>query len=76
MLSNLANSLYVRSGTAFLTLLTWIRWPKIRLRMQSQNHNGIHVTDIMLCVSSQGRRRDDDVTEFETALYWVIKRKE
>jgi hypothetical protein len=75
MLSNLANSLYVLSGTAFLTLLTWVGLPKIRLKMQSQNHNGVHVTDIMLCVSSQRRRTSDDVATFESAVYWVIKRK-
>ncbi len=75
MLSNLTSSLYVLSGAAFLTAMTWVRWPKIRMQMQSQNLNGIHVTDITLCVSRQRRSTSDDVPHFESAVYWVIKRK-
>ena len=69
MLSNLTNSLYVLSGAAFLTALTWVRWPKIRMQMQSQNLNGIRVTDITFCVSRQRRSTNDDVTDFESAVY-------
>jgi hypothetical protein len=87
MFSDLSSSIYLLSGAALVTLLTFIRrpkihwakiqWPKIRLQTQSQNHGSIHVTDIKLSVCGQGRSRTGlrgRIPKFELAVYVVFKK--
>jgi hypothetical protein len=77
MFSDLSNSLYALSGAVLASLLTLIRWPKISLEKLSQTHGGVHVTDIKLGVSGQGRSRTglrDRIPKFELAIYVVFKK--
>jgi hypothetical protein len=78
MLSDFSSSLCVWFGAALLTLLTWLRWPKIRLQTQSQSCHGVRMTDVMMTVSDQDQRRPDFGTgtpKFEVAVYIVIKNR-
>jgi hypothetical protein len=77
MFSDLSDSLYALSGAALAALLTLIRWPKIGLEKLSQTHGSVHVTDIKLTVSGQGRSRTGlrgRIPKFELAIYLVFKK--
>ena len=56
MLPYISNSLYVVFGAAFFTLLTQIRWPKIKLQTERQKGGGVRITDVMLSVADPARR--------------------
>jgi len=78
MFSDLSSPLYVLTGAAFFTLLTYVPWPKIRLQTERQTCHGIQVTDIMLSISGQRRSRTgagNDTADFEGAIYIIWKKR-
>jgi hypothetical protein len=75
MLPYISNSLYVVFGAAFFTLLTQIRWPKIKLQTERQKGGGVRITDVMLSVADPARRDRIAPAEpkFECSVYIVWK---
>jgi hypothetical protein len=76
MLPYIPDSLYVVFGAAFFTLLTQIRWPKIRLQTERQQGAGVRITDVMLSVADpaqQGARVASAEPKFECSVYIVWK---
>jgi hypothetical protein len=76
MLPYLPDSLYVVFGAAFFTLLTQIRWPKIRLQTERQQGAGVRITDVMLSVADpaqRGARVASAEPKFECSVYIVWK---
>ena len=76
MLPYISNSLYVVFGAAFLTLLTQIRWPKIRLQTERQNGAGVRITDVMLSVADPAQRSARVATaepKYQCSVYIVWK---
>jgi hypothetical protein len=63
-------------GAAFFTLLTQIRWPKIRLQTERQQGAGVRITDVMLSVADpaqRGARVASAEPKFECSVYIVWK---
>ena len=78
MLPYIPISVYVVFGAAFATLLTQIRWPKIRLQTERQQGSGIQITDVMVSVADPAQRRGLPLAaepKFECSVYIVWKRR-
>ena len=76
MLPYIPDSLYLVFGAAFFTLLTQIRWPKIRLQTERQQGAGVRITDVMLSVADpaqRGARVASAEPKFECSVYIVWK---
>jgi hypothetical protein len=76
MLPYIPISIYVVFGAAFATLLTQIRWPKIRLQTERQQAPGVRITDVMLSVVDPARRDprpEPAEPKFECSVYVVWK---
>ena len=67
MLPYISNSLYVVFGAAFFTLLTQIRWPKIRLQTERQKGGGGR-PDMAQAGGPDGAKADAALAAIEKAM--------